>query len=307
MRFKVHWLLSAALVVLCAAPLASGDEFVDEPAAHALYDKMVEAMRAAKTLYYESAYRWEAQDRELGRCRYKAWLKKPNHFRIETITKRYANRKGGVLIGDGEFLWIHWPNGRPHFSSEKTEEWQRSSKNVYMRKATPPGLHSIAHQTSLLGAGMSMTILNPSLFHGCESSMDRYLDGVRGLGTKKVGSETCDGIEVSYMNHQRSHYLWLSRRDHLPRELKQVVRVSYDIISEETWSKITVNKRMPDSKFRWEPPADWKPWRLPDKERNLHKKGETAPDFRLSLLGGGETGLSDYRGKVVWLVFWRVG
>ena len=34
------------------------------------------------------------------------------------------------------------------------------------------------------------------------------------------------------MKHQRSWYLWLSKRDHLPRKLKEIVRVSYDLVIE---------------------------------------------------------------------------
>ena len=39
---------------------AKGDEaaFVDDPNARALYEKMIETMRSAKSLSYTSAYQW---------------------------------------------------------------------------------------------------------------------------------------------------------------------------------------------------------------------------------------------------------
>ena len=103
----------------------------------------------------------------------------------------------------------------------------------YMTKRASQARHSIAHETGTLGAGMSMTILDLSTFHGYTDSLQPYLDGVCHSGTEAVGEEECDVIEVSFMKHQRSWYLWLSRKDHLPRKLKEVVRVSYDITTHE--------------------------------------------------------------------------
>jgi hypothetical protein len=53
---------------------------VDDPTAHALYDRMVEAMRAAETLSFTSRYRWEARGKELGHCTYTLLLEKPYYF-----------------------------------------------------------------------------------------------------------------------------------------------------------------------------------------------------------------------------------
>ena len=71
---------------------------------------------------------------------------------------------------------------------------------------------------------MSMPIIDPSTFHGYTDSLQPYLEYVKGLGEEKVGDEDCDKIELSIMKHQRSWYLWLSKNDHLPRKLKQIVR-----------------------------------------------------------------------------------
>jgi hypothetical protein len=110
------------------------------------------------------------------------------------------------------------------------------------------------------------------------------------------------------MNHQRSWYLWLSPKDYLPRKLKQVVRVSYDIITEELWSEVTINADIPTEKFIWKPPEDWQEWRMPGPEEALLKPEQEAPDFNLLLADGGRVKLSDYRGKsAVWLYIWRAG
>jgi len=101
------------------------------------------------------------------------------------------------------------------------------------------------------------------------------------------------------MKHQRSWYLWLSKQDHLPRKLKQVVRVNYDIITEELWSEVTINADIPTEKFIWKPPEGWQEWRMPGPEEVLLKPGQEAPDFDLLLADGGRVKLSDYHGKSV--------
>jgi outer membrane lipoprotein-sorting protein len=279
--------------------------FEDEPEARALYEKMIETMRSADSLSYKSNYRWESKGREIGRCTYTIWMKKPNHFRVETINS--GGLEGGILIGDGDYLWIYWPKDRPFFSSEDRESYEKSRSEVYMKEATPLGKHSIGHKTGLLGAGMSMPIIDPSTFHGYTDSLQPYIDWIRGIGTEKVEDEECDVIEVSIMKHQRSWYLWLSRQDHLPRKLKQVVRVAYDIIMHEQWSQVTINAEIPTEKFAWAPPEGWQQWRLPGPEERLLKPGQDAPDFELRLADGGKIKLSDYRGKVVWFYIWRAG
>ena len=128
-----------------------------------------------------------------------------------------------------------------------------------------------------------------------------------GMGVEKVGDEECDVIEASIMKRQRSWYLWLSKKDHLPRKLKQVVRVSYDIIMHEVWSDIVIDGPMPAEKFVWTPPEGWRQWALPKPEDVLLKPGTPAPDFDLAAADGGKIKLSDYREKIVWFYIWRAG
>ncbi len=298
------------LVATCAwhAPEASAQDrptIQDDPAAHALYDKMIESLRAARTLSHKSRYRWESNGKELGACTYHLRMKKPNFFRMDTV--RSSGKKGGILIGDGDTMWLHWPNGRPFFHTEDPKTYNEPRDDHYMRTRTPFGRHSIAHQTGLMGAGMTMTVIDASTFHGYTDSLQRYIDGVTSKGTTKVDGETCDVILVSIMKGQRTWELALSRRDHLPRRLRQVVHVRNDIITEEEWFDVKVNAPISNSVFVWTPPEGWKPWRLPSRAERLLKPGTTAPDFTLSLVDGGKASLSDFRGKVVLLNIWRVG
>jgi thiol-disulfide isomerase/thioredoxin len=109
------------------------------------------------------------------------------------------------------------------------------------------------------------------------------------------------------MNHQRSSCLWLSKRDHLPRKLKEVVRVKSDFVTHEEWSSVTVYRSISEGTFAWTPPAGWTRWKLRDEEDRLLKPGSKAPDFDLTSVDGGRIKRSDFRGKTVWLCFWRVG
>jgi outer membrane lipoprotein-sorting protein len=279
--------------------------FKDDPQARALYDKMIEAFRQPQSLSYKSEYRWEARGQEIGRCFYTVWLKKPNYFRVEAT--HIDGRLGGTIVGDGRVLWLFWAGDRPHFSIEDEETYNKTKSNVYMSKPAPLARHSIGHEVGLLGVSMAMPILDPSTFHGYTDSLQPYLDGVMGMGEEKVGDEECDVIEASIMKHQRSWYLWLSKKDHLPRKLKQIVRVSYDLIMYESWSNITVDAEMPDEKFVWSPPADWRPWKMPSPEDILLKPGVAAPDFELLASDGSTIKLSDFKDKIVWFYIWRAG
>jgi len=288
-------------------PVEAGNAvFKDEPQARALYDRMMEAFRKPQTLSYKSDYRRSGRGgRETGHCTYTAWLKKPNQFRIEGVSA--TGGMGGTIVGDGKTLWLFWAGDRPRFSLEDDETYKKTRSNVYLTKPAPPGGHSIGHETGALGVGMSMPVLDPSTFFGYTDSLQPYVDGVMGMGQEKVGDEMCDVVEVSIMKHQRSWYLWLSPKDHLPRKLKQVVRVSYDIITNEVWSDIVIDGPMPAEKFVWTPPEGWQQWRLPAPEEALLKPGTVAPDFELSLVDGKKVKLTDFRDKIVWFYIWRAG
>jgi hypothetical protein len=231
-------------------------------------------------------------------------MRKPNYARVEAVEDGEVS---GVLVLDGENLWVYWTKERPMFypGDESEEAWKKTCFNAYMKKPAPPGQHSIQHEAGWwLGL---RSILEPSVFHGYAHPMEPYMDGVRSIGTERVGDEACDGIEVSFMDHQRSWYLWLSRRDHVPRRLQQHVRLSRDQIMEEVWSDVVLNAPIPEERFTWTPPPGWREWRPLSFEETLLKPGTQAPDFSLKGLDGESTTLSSYRGNVVWLAIWRAG
>ncbi len=275
--------------------------FKDEPAARALYEKMIETMRQAETLSYT------------GKCSrpgsyggiYMVLMKKPNYFLVETLDRQ--GEKGGTLVGDGNDLWIYWPGDCPLLDSSRNRySYEKTQSKVYIRESTPIGKHSIGHKMNPLRAGVR-TIIDPSTFHGYTDSLHPYLDGVRSRGTEKVEGQACDVIEVSFMKRQRIWFLWLSRQDHLPRRLKQVVRGKSDLVSLEYWTEVTINAEISDEKFAWLPPAGWQQWEKPLPEEDMLKPGAMAPDFELKLAKGGKVKLSDYQGKIVWLYIWRAG
>jgi outer membrane lipoprotein-sorting protein len=300
-------LLATALLIAAGLQAQRKKPAKDDPAAHALYDKMVATLRRAGSLSFESDYAWYGKGgKEIGHCTYSAFLKKPNQFRLDTV--RADGKRGGVLIGDGRNAWIHWPNGRPFFSTEDPKNRSKPRDRDYYQVRTPRGGHSIGHMTGLLGAGMSMTVLDLSTFHGYTDSMQPYLDGVtpRGAASTADGEE-CDIIRVSLMKGQRIWELWLSKKDHLPRRLTQTVRVSYEIVTTERWRSVRFEPELKPDLFAWTPPEGYKRWFRPDPKDRLLETGTAAPDFHLRLAGGKRLRLSDLQGKVVWLIFWRVG
>jgi outer membrane lipoprotein-sorting protein len=303
------WFLGVALAL--AQPDAPQEKpFQNEPSARALYDQMVKTMRQAKSLSWVSEYRWEVKGDTLGKATYRIWLKKPNYVRLEAAPAG-KTKPIGILVGDGDYFWVYWPDGKPRYpweySGKYGEDYEKHRLTFYMKARSPVGRHSIGHRIDDLGAGTCMTIIDPSTFHGYTDSLQTYLDGVQGLGVEKVGNEECDVIEASFMKRQQSWYLWLARADHLPRKLKQVVRVSHAIIAHELWSEVAINGEMANDKFVWSAPAGWKEWETPPIEEGLLKPGTVAPDFELASTDGGKIKLSQFRGKIVWLNLWRCG
>ncbi len=268
---------------------------------------MIEALRRPQSLTYKSDYRFEGQGRELGHCSYTVWLKKPNQFRVEGVTA--DGKHSATLVGDGQTQWLFWSGDRPIFNTDDRETYEKTRSNVYMKNPAPPDRDSIGQATSALGVGMSRPILDPSTFFGfTDPFLQRLVDGVRGIGKEKIGDEECDGIEVSTTNHQRSRYLWLSPKDHLPRKLREVLRVpSHDMVVNEVWSNIVIDGPMAPEKFVWTPPEGGREWQRPKPEDAILKPGTAAPDFELPLGDGKLVKLSDFRDKIVWFYLWRGG
>jgi len=285
--------------------------FKDEPVAHALYDRMIKTIREANSLSFESDYRITKDVKGFNprHATYRCWLKKPNQFRVEA-SQFGGDADSGILVGDGEHLWIYWPGGKPRTvweqSGELAKEYEKHRMTSYMKKRTPQGDHSVLHEVGWLGADMPWTVFELSMFHGSQD-LESYLDGVRYSGSEWVGEVECDVIEVSFMKYQRSRYFWLSRKDHLPRKLKQVIRVFPEIITHELWSNVMVNPAISDNRFSWSPPAGWREFKRPPQESAFLKPGTQAPDFELTSVDDETIRLSDFRGNFVLLFNWRVG
>lgn len=303
----------ASVELACIAQYCFGSErqikpsimtFKDEFEARALYEKMIETIQKAETLSYESNYRTEVESKQLGTCTYKVWMKKPNYFYVET--RLGDDNKRGIVIGDGKYAWSYWPDGRPWFSGEDYNAYEKTRFNVYMKEPAPLGKYSIGY-TAILKKSNCCPIINPSIFQGIRDSLDPVIDSIQGLGVEKVGNEDCNVIKISHMNQQRIFYFWISKRDNLPHKLKDLVRTDEDIITHEVWSKVALNADIPIDKFTWTPPEGWKQWHPPTPEDKLLKTGQQAPDFELLSINRSKIKLSDYQGKVVWLNFWRVG
>ena len=98
---------------------------------------MIQAIQSAETLSYSSQYQRRASGLFETSCTYQVWLKKPNLCRMES---RSASREqGGIIVGDGRDLWIHWPNGRPKWEYVKeTAEDEKTRLTSFMRKPIPP-------------------------------------------------------------------------------------------------------------------------------------------------------------------------
>jgi peroxiredoxin/outer membrane lipoprotein-sorting protein len=276
----------------------------DEPAARAVWEKLLETMKKADTLSYTTAYKWQAGDRVIGEAKYRVRLKKPGYARVEGLRGKDTT---GVLVGDGERFWLYWPDARPFFSVENQTEHEKTRKNSYMRFDLTADQFSISHRVPMLGAGGNMLVLQPAYFFGYLESLHPLIDGVRGHGTETVDGVECDVIEVGYVKGQRSRTIWVSRKDHLPRRLKEEVRAKQTITMDERWSDVSVNGKLDDAQFRWTPPKGWTEWKMPGVEAGVLPVGTVAPDFELTGADGKPVKLSEYKGKVVWLTFWRVG
>ena len=272
----------------------------DEPAAHALYDQMIATMREARSLSYVCSCSGPGKRAKS----YRIWLQKPNSFCVEAADTRGALT--GTLVGDGNDLWIHWPGRCPLIDPEDTNVPRELWSRQYKTHPTPLGRHSIGHEVMDLGI-RHMPFIDPSTFHGYTDSLHPHMNGVAGRRTDTIRGEKCDVIEVCFMNAQRTWYLWLSQKDHLPRQAKQVIRGVGTFVGVEDWLDVTVDAEIPQEKFVWSPPAGWQKYVRPDPEEKLLKPGEEAPDFSLRALKGGRITLSDYHGKIVWLYIWRSG
>jgi peroxiredoxin/outer membrane lipoprotein-sorting protein len=275
-----------------------------EVTALSLYRTMLGTIRRAKSLYYESEYVWESDGVEIGRSTYRMWLKKRNYARLES--RSADGSRSGVIVLDGHDMWTYWPKGRPYLAAGDSTANAQDEMKTYLAKRAARGAHSIGHETSALGTGMSMTILDPSIFHGSADPMDPYLESVRKLGSETVAGEPCTVIEASFANGRRVRKFWISQRDHLPRKLEETVQATRTIVVRELWRAPVLNGPMSRDLFSWKPPEGWTEYRVRRLEDGLLVRGSEAPEIDLPFVDGTRFRLAEHRGTVVWLVFWRL-
>ena len=288
----------AAWLSLATSVNAAGFDaaaFADDPAAHATYNRMIEAMHQARSLSYTSRYECEAEGRVLTACTYRVWLKKPNFFRMET--RSTTGELEGILIGDGTRLWIHWPKGRPQWKYVVESEADRKTRlTSYMTKPAPRGQHSIAH--GALPGGRD----GPS-DPGCQHvprtcRLDRTIcrrrakrrcgnDRARGLRQDRGQPDGPSAKLVPLVVEARSSPAQAERGR--PREVR--LRHAQGMVVGHR------RREIPDGTFAWTPPAGWTQWKLSDEEGSLLKPGSKAPDFDLTSVDGGRIKLSDFAGR----------
>lgn len=272
----------------------------EEPAARALYEAMIEAAHQARTLSYRSFCSGPGS----GPSAYSVQLKKPNLVRVE-MTNGMSTKVTTVLAA-GDRLRIFWSGDRPFLKVDDFECYERTQSNVYVNMAGSPA--GVADGMARLGVAWSDLVWSPSVFFNGADEFEPHIDGIRLRGTNEASGEECDVIEVSYFKAQRMRHYWLSRKDHLPRRVKEIVRLAGQnhVIAEE-WFRVEIDERISDERFAWSPPEGLRAWEPPEFEDFLLKPGSDAPDFELPSISGNAIRLSDLRGRVVWLCLWQVG
>ena len=281
----------------------------DDLGARELYRTFIETVRSAHSLSWDDAYRFSASGEE-GRCSFRIWLEKPGFGRMEAVMPSEVTGMGetvtGVIVGDGESYWIYWPAGFPGTRPWDPGQSNTPVTNLYMQRRFKPAKYSFSHESRQLGSCMVMLAFQPSVFFG-QVDTPLTIEAIAPLGVQRIDNESCDGILLSMADGQRTMEYWLARSDHLPRRIKAVAHVTQDVVVEEAWTSVHLNEDMPDSLFRWTPPDGFVEYFEPALESALLPVGAEAPDFEAPLLGGGSFRLSDHRGEIVLLSFFRIG
>ena len=106
----------------------------------------------------QSLYRSKRKGRYEADCTYRAWLKKPNYFRVEAESARCKKKprrreKGRNPDRRRQHALDLLAQGRFQYGFEDPKAYEKTRLTSYMTKPAPPGGHSIGHETVTLGPG----------------------------------------------------------------------------------------------------------------------------------------------------------
>jgi outer membrane lipoprotein-sorting protein len=300
----------AVFAGLCVAAWAveAKPESTNDAQARAVYDSMIEALKTAETLSYESACTTERPDGTRERSLLKVQLKKPAFVRVE---ESIDGKVAAILAGGSEAWYVYWPGGRPQqpweAKGDYRAKWEKTKDGSFMKTARPIGQRSIAGAILVFRPNGTLVVIEPGIFTGVQDYTASYIDGAMLAGSETIGGEECDVIRLSLLKGMIEQKLWISRRDHLPRRLIQTANEQRKSVTEEIWSNVIVNGAMGDKEFAWSPPEGWQEFQMLGSEEVLLAVGAEAPDFDLASWDGKRIHLADYRGKAVWFIVWRAG
>ena len=266
-----------------------------------LYRRFTDALAEMQTLTLDSKYLWTSEGKTIGDCTIRYFLKKPDLYRVEIIDRK--GEAAGLLVCDSEFCWKTWPKGTAFFS-----QYTGAIKNetdIYTKDRAVKGM-SISHQLNVLPE-VCMPVFNANAFFGGEESVMAYLDEIEHLGEEDVEGEACHKLKVSMMDGQRVRTIWLSKKDFLPRKLFSDLVVARPQTTTEVWSRIAIDSEFAGGLFAWKPPEGFEERRIPTVEDMILQVGDEAADFTLRDADGKPLALAEYKGKIIWLMFWRIG
>ena len=131
----------------------------NEPAARALYDGMMDAIRQAERLSYNSF----CPGPDARFSIYTVRQAKPDHFSIEVVNG--LSSKTATVLGDGNDIWTFWSGERPYLKIDDDQSSTEARSDAYVRKAMPAGPAGIARDIALFGRTFYGLILDPDIFH----------------------------------------------------------------------------------------------------------------------------------------------
>lgn len=275
---------------------------------------MNQALWHARTLRFDCSQQIESSKegrRWTKEIRYSAWMKKENFARIEIRNPDFPG-EGSDLIYDGRHMWSYFVGKKSTVYLDR-HTVLGTVKNVYMTKDITMG-SSLSHDIMNYTAGAMMPVVYLSKFFGYSSALEEEGMAVGFLGRDTVAGEQLLHILLVMLDGQRMAEYWISERDSLPRYMQEklVMNGSDYFLKRERWIHVAVDDDLPDSLFAWEPPDNWKEYSPPAEQilqdSLLRMRGNLYDTFSgLSILGGGTFAAGDYKGRVVLLVFWRLG